>query len=92
MNWFPGVTAALGAAAYAGIPLTARGYSTAVRLLTAYRHDLWTSAVGVIWPDTEDTLVFYMSSAPVESLVGRLLENNIPEDRWITVIEQATTP
>ena len=30
----PGVTAALGAAATAGIPLTARGYSTAVRFLT----------------------------------------------------------
>jgi siroheme synthase len=32
----PGVTAALGAAACTGIPLTARGYTTAVRFLTSY--------------------------------------------------------
>ncbi len=47
----PGVTAALGAAAYAGIPLTARGYSTAVRLLTAYRQDLLNEPYWCwIWP------------------------------------------
>jgi uroporphyrin-III C-methyltransferase len=88
----PGITAALGAAAYAGIPLTARGYSTAVRLLTAWRND---SLDDHYWSDlahTTDTLVFYMSSIPVDELVSRLLANDIPEDRWITIIEQATTP
>ncbi|HET6254764.1 MAG TPA: uroporphyrinogen-III C-methyltransferase [Puia sp.] len=88
----PGITAAIGAAAYAGIPLTARGYSTAVRLLTAYREDLLDDHYWHDLAQTEDTLVFYMSSAPADQLVGRLLANGIPEDRWITVIEQATTP
>jgi uroporphyrin-III C-methyltransferase len=88
----PGITAALGAAAYAGIPLTARGYSTAVRLLTAWRND---GLDDHDWNDlalTSDTLVFYMSSIPVDDLVGRLLDSGIPNDRWITIIEQATTP
>jgi uroporphyrin-III C-methyltransferase len=88
----PGITAALGAAAYAGIPLTARGYSTAVRLLTTYRLDLLDDQYWSDLAHTEDTLVFYMSSAPVDELVSRLLANGIPRDRWITVIEQATTP
>jgi uroporphyrin-III C-methyltransferase/precorrin-2 dehydrogenase/sirohydrochlorin ferrochelatase/uroporphyrin-III C-methyltransferase len=88
----PGITAALGAAAYAGIPLTARGFSTAVRFLTVYREDLLGDQYWYDLAQTEDTLVFYMSSAPVDLLVSRLLQNGIPEDRWITIVEQATTP
>jgi uroporphyrin-III C-methyltransferase/precorrin-2 dehydrogenase/sirohydrochlorin ferrochelatase/uroporphyrin-III C-methyltransferase len=86
----PGVTAALGAAAYAGIPLTARGYSTSVRFLTGCRagDESW-------WRDlaqTEDTLVFYMSSAPLDDMVRELIKAGIADDRWVAVIEQATTP
>jgi uroporphyrin-III C-methyltransferase len=88
----PGITAALGAAAYAGIPLTARGYSAAVRFLTAYQEDLLDDAYWNDLAQTDDTLVFYMSSDQVDQLVSRLLVNDIPEDRWITIIEQATTP
>lgn len=88
----PGITAALGAAACAGIPLTARGYSTAVRLLTSYRPDLLDDQYWKDLAQTEDTLVFYMSSDPIDRLVTRLLHHGIPEDRWVTIIEQATTP
>jgi uroporphyrin-III C-methyltransferase len=88
----PGITAALGAAAYAGIPLTAREHATAVRFLTGYRPG--TIGEGY-WKDlaqTEDTLVFYMSSDPLDTLIANLLQHGIAEDRWVAVIEQATTP
>jgi uroporphyrin-III C-methyltransferase/precorrin-2 dehydrogenase/sirohydrochlorin ferrochelatase/uroporphyrin-III C-methyltransferase len=88
----PGITAALGAAAYAGIPLTARGYATAVRLLTSYRQDLLDEAYWADLARTEDTLVFYMSSEPLDQLISQLLRYGIGEDSWVAVIEQATTP
>jgi len=88
----PGVTAALGAAAYAGIPLTARGYSTAVRLLTYYKSDIVTNKYWRELAETDDTLVFYMSSETLDQLVEKLVENNVAEDKMLAVIEQATTP
>ncbi|MFT3902829.1 MAG: uroporphyrinogen-III C-methyltransferase [Niabella sp.] len=87
----PGVTAALGAAAYSGMPLTARGYATAVRFLTYYKSDVVTDDY---WRDlaaTKDTLVFYMSSTMLDGVVAKLLENKISEEVHVAVIEQATT-
>ncbi|MDP4254731.1 MAG: uroporphyrinogen-III C-methyltransferase [Bacteroidota bacterium] len=88
----PGVTAALGAAAYAGIPLTARGYSTALRLLTGYKPDLLDAAYWEDLAGTGDTLAFYMSAAPLDDMVEKLLKHGIGRDKWLAVIEQATTP
>src|SRR5882757_549862 len=88
----PGVTAALGAAAYAGIPLTARGYSTAVRMLTYYKSELLNESYMQDLARTDDTLVFYMSSGPLDQLVEKLVQYGIAADKWIAVIEQATTP
>ncbi len=88
----PGVTAASGAAAYAGIPLTARGYASAVRFLTYYRAVVWDEAS---WKDlaaTDDTLVFYMTADRLDTLVGKLLDNRISPEKYLAVIEQATTP
>jgi uroporphyrin-III C-methyltransferase/precorrin-2 dehydrogenase/sirohydrochlorin ferrochelatase/uroporphyrin-III C-methyltransferase len=88
----PGVSAAMGAAAYTGIPLTARGYSTAIRLLTFYKSDVVTDAYWKELAHTDDTLVFYMSSETLEGVVANLLKNNIAEDKLLAVVEQATTP
>lgn len=88
----PGVTAALGAAAYAGIPLTARNYSTAVRLLTYYKSDIVSDEYWKELSETDDTLVFYMSSETLDKVVEKLTENNISADKLLAVVEQATTP
>lgn len=88
----PGVTAALGAAATAGIPLTARGYSTAVRFVTYYKSDIVTEDYWKELANTDDTLVFYMSSETLNTVVQKLVENKIGDDKLLAVIEQATTP
>lgn len=88
----PGVSAAMGAAAYAGIPLTARGYSTAVRLLTFYKNDAITGAYWKELAKTNDTLVFYMSSETLDGVIENLLKHGIANDKLLAVIEQATTP
>lgn len=88
----PGITAALGAAAYAGMPLTARNYSTAVRFLTAYKSEVVSE---VYWKElarTDDTLVFYMSSETLADVVNHLTRNNIEDDKQLAIVEQATTP
>ncbi len=88
----PGVTAALGAAAFAGIPLTARGYATSVRFLTYYKSDIVTEDYWKELANTNDTLVFYMSSETLEKVVEKLTANHIHEDKLLAIIEQATTP
>lgn len=88
----PGVTAALGAAAYSGIPLTARGYATAVRFLTFYKSD---TIENTHWQDlaqTKDTLVFYMSSDKYQSIAQQLFQNGASTEKKIALIEQASTP
>jgi len=88
----PGVTAALGAAAYAGIPLTARGYSTGVRLMTFYKPEVVTTDEWNELGKTKDTLVFYMSSQTLSALTERLSQAGMNDATPVAIIEQATTP
>jgi siroheme synthase len=88
----PGVTAALGAAAYAGIPLTARGYASGVRLLTFNNPALVTEGEWIAWATTTDTLVFYMSAQTLSALAEKLFQAGMHADKPLAIIEQATTP
>lgn len=88
----PGITAALGAAAYAGIPLTARDHATSVRFLTCYKKDIISEAYWQELARTDDTLVFYMSSETLDMLVEKLTFYKINESKKLAIAEQATTP
>ncbi|WP_343680836.1 uroporphyrinogen-III C-methyltransferase [Chryseobacterium arthrosphaerae] len=88
----PGITAALGAAAFAAMPLTARGYSTSVRFLTYYKSEILDEDYWKELAATGDTLVFYMSKGNLTALVEKFNELGISGDKKIAVIEQATTP
>jgi uroporphyrin-III C-methyltransferase len=87
----PGITAASGASAYAGIPLTARNYSQGVQWLTFNPNS---NLVPQRWKElayTTDTLVFYMAAKNICELTGHFLHHNENADTSLAVIEQATT-
>jgi siroheme synthase len=88
----PGITSALGAAAYSGIPLTARNYSTAVRFLTNYKTDILSEEYWKELASTNDTMVFYMSAETANHVIAKLTGNGIDPEKLIAVVEQATTP
>lgn len=88
----PGITAASGIAAFASIPLTARNYSTGVRLLTYYKEDIISEDQWKELAQTDDTLVFYMSAETSAEIVHKLTSYNIHPDKLLAVIEQGTTP
>lgn len=88
----PGISAAFGAAAYTGIPLTAREYSRGVRFLTLYDLKNVSENQWKDWATTDDTLVFYMSGQRLNTLSDQLLQNGIDKNKGIAIIQQATTP
>jgi uroporphyrin-III C-methyltransferase len=87
----PGITAASGASAYTGIPLTARNYSQGVQWLTFNPNSNYSAERWEELAHTSDTLVFYMGSKNLNELVNHLLQYNDNADTAIAVIEQATT-
>jgi uroporphyrin-III C-methyltransferase/precorrin-2 dehydrogenase/sirohydrochlorin ferrochelatase len=89
----PGITAALGAAAAAGIPLTHREAAHTLVLSTAHRReDVDGSPDWVALARPEQTLVFYMGVAQLEYLASALIAHGLPADTPAAIIEQATRP
>ena len=88
----PGITAASGASAATGVPLTGRSLATGIRILTYYQD---TAIADDVWKQLasfEDTLVFYMTGNALSQLVNKLLQHDADATIPFLVIEQATTP
>jgi uroporphyrin-III C-methyltransferase/precorrin-2 dehydrogenase/sirohydrochlorin ferrochelatase len=87
----PGITAALGAAAAAGIPLTHRLLSQSVTFVTGHVLDDgtldWRHLAGA-----HQTVVFYMGVAQLARIVDRLRAAGAAAECPVAVIERATLP
>ncbi len=87
----PGITAGLGAAASAGIPLTQRGMSQAVTFVTA----TGANAEALNWSalaQPDHTVVFYMSAAQIGQITQRLTAQGLPGTHPVALVERATWP
>ena len=88
----PGITAALGAASYAGIPLTYRNLSQSVRFVTGHRVE---NVVNLDWPEMgrrDQTLVIYMGLVGLPTILAKLIEHGCEPERPAALVENATWP
>ncbi len=88
----PGVSAALGAASHAGIPLTHRGVSSSVAFVTAHGAQRGDSP-DLAWIDLAgrvDTLVIFMGAAWLGGIVAALLKSGVPRTTPVAAVSNAT--
>jgi len=89
----PGVTSALAAAAYSGIPLTHRLHSSAVVLLTGHEDPSKPGAT-VRWEDyakLKATLCVYMGVRNLATIATRLKAGGLAADTPAAIVQSATT-
>jgi uroporphyrin-III C-methyltransferase/precorrin-2 dehydrogenase/sirohydrochlorin ferrochelatase len=86
----PGITAANGAACYAGIPLTHRDFAQSVRFVAGYlkgdrvEHD-WST-----FQSTTETLVFYMGLLGLPVICQQLQAHGRSPDTPVALVERGT--
>ena len=88
----PGVTSAVAAAAYAGIPVTHRGISTSVTIVTGSEDPTkgQTSTDWAVLAKTGGTLVALMGWATLPGIVETLNANGMPEDTPVALVQWGT--
>ena len=87
----PGITAALGAAAYAGIPLTHRDHAQSCVFVTGNTKD---GSVDLDWQALarpRQTIVVYMGLLGLSRICRNLVSHGLPRETGAAVVQQGTT-
>ena len=89
----PGISSAISVPAYAGIPVTHRGISTAFKVVTGHisAHN---DSSNINWNDlkSDDTIVFLMGLKNITTITKKLLSLGKPKEYPVAVISQGTSP
>ena len=88
----PGITAASGCSAYAGIPLTHRDYAQSVRFLTGHLKE---GSPELPWSELvyqNQTLVLYMGLVGLEKICEKLIAHGQRPDMPVALVSKGTTP
>jgi uroporphyrin-III C-methyltransferase/precorrin-2 dehydrogenase/sirohydrochlorin ferrochelatase len=86
----PGITAAAGCAAYAGIPLTHRDYAQSLTLVTGHCKGETDKVDWDLLARPGQTVVFYMGLGHLENILTQLTARGVPTSRAAAIIEQGT--
>jgi len=89
----PGVTSALAAPAYSGIPITHRSCTSVMAVATGHEADLKRKS-SIPWPSLASigSIVFLMGLKNIEKIASNLIAVGKPPTTPVAVIEQATMP
>jgi len=86
----PGVTAAIGCAAYAGIPLTHRDHAQSVRFVTAHCGESVDTLDWASLAAPRQTLALYMGVAALDRVAERLLAHGRGPATPVAIVENGT--
>ncbi|RVT52403.1 uroporphyrinogen-III C-methyltransferase [Rubrivivax albus] len=88
----PGITAACGVSAHAGIPLTHRDFAQGCLIVTGHLKD---GSCNLDWPALarpKQTTVIYMGLAGLPEICAQLIAHGLPATHPAGVVEQGTLP
>lgn len=92
VEYAPGITAAQGAAAATGVPLTHRGLATGVHYVTGHRQN--DGALDLDWTrlaDPDTTLVVYMGVANIGAIAVGLMTAGLSPSTPVLAVAEATS-